>query len=165
MAETSLKESIPRQEKSFYLYAGVGFSAFAIIPYAANISLGGKIGRHDSILGLDTSINFTSTYVSQYIFGKLLMPLYFNPDKVTESFYFGPFVTAGFNQQFKTMSQELPKGNSFLAITGVSFGRNMISGERLSFWQLSGNIRRYSPDIRLENSTWPTLMFQYAIGF
>ncbi len=141
---------------------GVGGSAFVVIPYAANLSLGTRIAKEGQLVGLDISGNYTATFVSQYMFGKILAPFYFSQD-AKNSYFMGPYITFGQEHMFQELIGE--KRDSFLAITGVSIGKNMMSGNRLSFWQIGANMRRYSVRHKEENLIWPTMTFQYGIGF
>jgi hypothetical protein len=149
-------------DKSVYAYVGVGGSAFVFIPYGANISIGARVAKEKQLLGLDISGNYTITMVSQYIFGKVLAPFYFFED-AKNSYFLGPFVTLGFENTIDPIIKV--KGNSLLAITGLSFGENTTTGNKLSFWQVGANMRRLNLSHKEESVIWPTMTFQYGIGF
>lgn len=160
-------QNIPTEvkEKTSYPYVGVGFSSLVIVPYAMNISLGNKWAKPDQFVGLDGSLNLTSTFISQYVFGKIGVPFYVSPKEATNSYFIGPFIASGVNYQFEETSPEFAKGFSWLTIAGVSVGRNIEQDGKLSFWQLSANIRRFNMGPQIKSSPWPTLTFQYGIGF
>lgn len=158
--EGVLEEKVDRLA---YPYIGVGGSAFVVIPYAANISLGTRVVKEGQMVGLDISGNYTATFVSQYMFGKVMTPLYFSENS-KNSYFMGPFVTFGLENFFEEFIDQ--QRNSFVAITGVCIGKNILSGNRLSFWQVGANMRRYNVSEKKKSSIiWPTMTFQYGIGF
>lgn len=148
-----------------YPYVGIGGSGFIVIPYAANISVGTRVVKDGQIVGLDISGNYTATFVSQYAFGKIMAPFYFSQD-AKNSYFMGPFVTFGLENIYDGFEGIIDqKKNSFLAITGIGIGKNIAKGNRLSFWQIGANMRRFNVSEKEKSTIWPTMTFQYGIGF
>jgi hypothetical protein len=157
----------PSGPSDFYSYVGVGFSTIAIVPCGANISIGSRYAKNPIPIGIDQSINFSSTFASQYIFAKTLVPVYFSPRNIANSFYAGPFATIGYNNQLDDpFNKNLPPEKSYLLVNGFTFGKNIDHHLKISFWQISANLRKYKlTGIQTKTSIWPTLSFQYGIGF
>lgn len=166
--ETTIPKQELRRESDVYPYIGAGASAFVVVPYGANLGLGARVIRPYTPIGFDGSLNFTSTFVSHYIFAKGMVPLFIDPTDVKNSYYVGPFGTIGINNVYSDIDDKIfgPKGNSLLSIVGIAFGKNMEGDGRVSFWQLGANIRRFGTDFSKSNtSPWPTVTFQYGVGF
>lgn len=156
------------QPSDYHPYFSVGVSSMTIIPYGANLSLGTRLAKPNQIVGFDSSINLTSTFISNYAFVKGMMPLYFNTENVSSSFYFGPFATVGVNYQYTGSAEFLgPKGLSMLSVMGLSFGKNISNANgSMSFWQLSTNLRRFDTNFKHSSTSyWPTWTFQFGFGF
>ena len=156
------------KKSRFYPYGAVGLSSFVVLPYGANVALGVRTIETKKPLGIDLSLNYTTTYISQYIFGKVMTPIFLQYSNVENSFYLAPFVTFGWDQswnQFDFDRENVRKKSALLAITGISFGHHKVTNEdNLIFWQVGANIRRF--DVTEQTSTfWPTMTFLYGRGF
>jgi hypothetical protein len=157
-----LEENVDRV---FYPYLGLGGSAFVLIPYAANISLGTRVVKEGQMIGLDISGNYTATFISQYVFGKIMTPFYFSENS-KNSYFMGPFITFGLENIFEGYEQIFAqKRDSLLAITGICIGKNIATDSKLSFWQIGANMRRLNMSHKENSAIWPTMTFQYGIGF
>lgn len=157
------------KESYVYSYVGAGFSTFVIIPYSANLSIGARKARPDNAVGWDISLNYTTSYISQYTFAKVMAPIYANSQEPISSYYFAPYLCLGYNtSQVNVHDFDFNKGrySSALLVTGMAIGKNFKVGDKLGFSQLGINIRRFDiMDARAKSSAWPTLTYQYGIGF
>ncbi|MCH9611756.1 MAG: hypothetical protein S4CHLAM102_02290 [Chlamydiia bacterium] len=159
----------PLEAKATHNYFGVGFSALTVLPYAANIGMGTRVAIPGKPLGADVSLNYTSSFFSQYIFAKGMLPIYLNPQSPSNSWYVGPYATAGYNRSINEKVRLHKNDTGLLVISGFAIGKQKATNENLSFWQIGGNITRYLFRFAGENSNevdpLPTFTFQYGVGF
>ncbi len=160
----------PIEESSYHPYLGAGVSVFVYgsqyqisFPYSANAAFGARQTIPNHRMGFDLSINYTATFVSHYFFGKGMLPVYLNKENPEESAYIAPYLCVGFNQYY-TFGTDLKNSDSgLLAINGIAFGKNYLVNDKMQFFQVSANISRL--DLPGSWMLWPTLTFQYGMGF